>query len=197
MNVSDLQKAQEAATAATPDTKNLRIMANSRFTMLDMTDYESDFANWAEMPGEVQFANVGVLMENQGWGWPMTHARIEFDVLENLPVNATGRTHKESQEARAAEAEEEEEEEEEDDDDEDEDEDEDEEEGDGEGDDEGEEDEEEDFEMEDEDVIPPNWRMKEPAKEDRYFRFGETMWNSYNEVELDNFMKLLNIKPIP
>jgi len=39
--------------------------------------------------------------------------------------------------------------------------------------------------------------MQEKPKEDRFFRFGENMWNSYNEVELDNFMKLLNIKPIP
>lgn len=161
--------------------------------MLDMTDYESDFASWAEMPGEIQFTGIGQLMEKEGWGWPMTHSRIEFDTLEALPVNSTGRTHREGQEARAAEAEEEEEEDEDDDDDDDEDEDEDEE---G-GDDEEEEEEDEDEELEDEDQIPANWRMQEKPKEDRFFRFGENMWNSYNEVELDNFMKLLNIKPIP
>merc|ERR1711935_315417 len=97
-------------------------------------------------------------------------------------MGSTGRTQREGQETRKAEAEA---------DDEDEDEDEE-----GEGDDE-EEEEDEDEELEDEDVIPPNWRIKENAKEDRFFRHGEGMWNSYNEVELDNFMKLLNIKPIP
>merc|ERR1712153_216988 len=107
--------------------------------------------------------------------------------LEELPVNSTGRTQREGQETRKAEAEAEEEEEEDDDDDDDDDEDED----------EDEEGEDEDEELEDEDVIPPNWRIKENAKEDRFFRHGEGMWNSYNEVELDNFMKLLNIKPIP
>jgi len=196
MNVADLQKAQEAANGVFPDNKNMKTMANSRFTMLDMTDYESDFASWAEMPGEIQFTGIGALMEKEGWGWPMTHSRIEVEELEELPVNSTGRTQREGQETRKAEAEAEEEEEEDDDDDDDDDEDEDEDEE-GEGDDEEEEEEDEDEELEDEDVIPPNWRIKENAKEDRFFRHGEGMWNSYNEVELDNFMKLLNIKPIP
>ena len=33
--------------------------------------------------------------------------------------------------------------------------------------------------------------------EDRYFMHGETLRDKYSEVELDSFMKLLNIKPVP
>jgi len=129
--------------------------------------------------------------------WPKTDALIEVNDLETLPPNATGRTHRESVEARMAEPEEEEEEEEED---EDEDEDEDEEggEGDEEGGDEaeGEEEEEEEEEPEDENAIPDEI-AEGPMAEDRYFMHSETLRGKYNEVELEQFMKLLNVKPVP
>ena len=113
--------------------------------------------------------------------------------MERLPQNNTHRTHKEMLEARDAEPEEEEEEDEDDDEEEDEDE-----EG-GEGDDEeGEDPEEEDEDEEEEDelAVPENV-YKMDGKENRFFMHDETLRGKYNTVELDNFMKLLNVKPIP
>ena len=96
-------------------------------------------------------------------------------------------------EARDAEAEEEEDE----DEDEEEDEDEDEEGGDGE-DEEGEEPEEAEEEEEEVDELAvPDDVVKAPDREDRFFMHDETMRGKYNEVELENFMKLLNVKPVP
>lgn len=129
--------------------------------------------------------------------WPKTDTLIEVNELETLPENTTSRTHKGNVEERHAEVEEEEEEEEED---EDEDEDEDEEGGEGdeeEGGDEAEEEEEdEDEEPEDENAIPDEI-VPTAKSEDRFFRQDEKLRAKYSEVELDNFMKLLNIKPIP
>jgi hypothetical protein len=97
-------------------------------------------------------------------------------------------------------AEPEEEEEEEDEDDEDEDEDEDEEGGEGDeegGDEEGaEEEEEEEEEPEDENAVPDEVAAG-PMAEDRFFMHSDKLRGKYNEVELEQFMKLLNVKPIP
>ena len=35
-----------------------------------------------------------------------------------------------------------------------------------------------------------------PIKEDRYFNHNETLKGKFNEVEIDAFMKLLNVKPL-
>merc|ERR1712086_861112 len=83
------------------------------------------------------------------------------------------------------EEEEEEEDEEEDDDDEDEDE---------EG--EGEEEEEDDEEEEGEDPLAvPDDIRKGISQTDRYFLHNEKLREKYNEVEIDSFMKLLNVNP--
>jgi len=158
-----------------------------------MTDYETDFANYSEIP-EFSVNNLGQL-GNLLASWPQTHALIEVNELETLPPNATGRTHREAVEARMAEPEEEEEEEEDEEEDEDEDE-----EG-GEGDEEGgdeaeEEEEEEEEEPEDENAIPDEV-AEGPMAEDRFFMHSDTLRGKYNEVELEQFMKLLNVKPIP
>ena len=109
-----------------------------------------------------------------------------------MPPTFTGKTHKEAQESRNAEEEEEEEEE-----DEDEDEDEDEE-GDEEGEEgDGEEDEEEDDEEagEEEEAGVPDDYVPHAPLENRYFMHNETLRSKFNEVELDSFMRLLNVKP--
>lgn len=96
--------------------------------------------------------------------------------------------HKELIEAKAAaeEAEEEEEEEEEGG----------EEEGEGE---EGEEEAAEEAGEEVEEVVeeeyPPKEQIAHMPFEDKYFVHGENLRNKFNEVELDSFMRLLNIKP--
>ena len=45
----------------------------------------------------------------------------------------------------------------------------------------------------------PEWPPKDfvatPSLESRYFIRGENLRNKFNEVELDSFMKLLNVKP--
>lgn len=95
MNVADLQKSQESAFGGDfADGKNLKHLANTRFTMLDMTDYESDFASWAEMPGEIQFANIGPFLVKENMLWPNTHSPSCVEEIEELPVNSTGLTHR-------------------------------------------------------------------------------------------------------
>lgn len=101
--------------------------------------------------------------------------------------------HKEYQEMKAAEAEAEGEEEEEE-----------EEEGDEEGDEEegGEEAEEAEEEEEvatgpEEEEWPPKESIPHLPTEDRYFQHNESLRNKFNEVEIDTFMRLLNIKPAP
>lgn len=124
--------------------------------------------------------------------WPQTNTRIEINNIEAIPPTFTGKTHKETQDDRNAEPEEEEE-----DDDEDEDEDEDEE-GDEEGEegdgDEEEEEEDDDEGEEEEGGVPDDYVAHAPL-EDRYFMHNESLRSKFNEVELDSFMKLLNVKP--
>ena len=115
--------------------------------------------------------------------------------MENFPKSSTSRTHKEAQEARSAEEEEEEEEEEEDDDEDEDEEGEGEEEGEeGEGEDEEEEEEEEEDE---EEGLPDENISYAQLSEDRYFAHNEKLRKKFNEVEVDGFMKLLNVKPVP
>lgn len=153
-----------------------------------MTDYEDDFPSFNEV-GDMKFNNIGALGSIVPEKWPQTNALIEQNELENFPKNATSRTHRELLESRGAEEEEEEE-------DEDEEEEDDEEEGDEEGE-EGDEDEdeEEDEEEEEEGIPEDRWATAKP--ESRFFNHAETLSGKYNEVELDAFMKLLNIKPRP
>ena len=63
---------------------------------------------------------------------------------------------------------------------------------------EGEDDEEEEEEDEGEDPNAiPDEQIKKSPDEDRFFMHNETMRNKYSQVELDSFMKLLNVKPVP
>lgn len=194
-NVAELQKIH-GNYLSQDDKHGFQTLANSRFTMLDMTDYETDFASYSELP-EFSVGNLGAIDGKQISSWPMTHAQVEVNEIEALRPNTTGRSHREALEARAAEAEEEEEEEDEDEDEDEEDEDE---EG-GEGDeDEAEEEEaaeeEEDPEPEDELAVPDEI-VETHKQEDKYFRHNETLRGKYNVVELDQFMKILNVKPVP
>ncbi len=42
---------------------------------------------------------------------------------------------------------------------------------------------------------PPKDRLAHAKFEDRYFQHGENLRGKFNEIELDSFMKLLNVKP--
>lgn len=164
---------------------------NSHFIGIDMTEYDYDWPNVNEV-GELKFVNHSKALDLEGQElWPDDGELPESGEIEVIPPNITSRTHREMVEARSAEEEEEEEE----DEDEDEDEDEEGEEGEGEeGEGEGEEEEEEEEENEDPGAVPQHLH-KAPDADFRYFMHDEKMRDKYNEVELDSFMKLLNIKP--
>jgi hypothetical protein len=55
--------------------------------------------------------------------------------------------------------------------------------------------EEEEEAVEEEESYPPKPKVAHAELEDRYFLHGENLRNKFNEVELDSFMKLLNVKP--
>lgn len=42
---------------------------------------------------------------------------------------------------------------------------------------------------------PPKDKLAHIDFEDRYFQHGENLRGKFNEIELDSFMKLLNVKP--
>jgi hypothetical protein len=184
-NIADMIKAKEGYLSESD--KQFANLQNARLTMIDMTEYEYNFPSTNEV-GDIPLTDAAKLNFLKDDPWPQSNALIEEDRLELLKTSTTSRTHAEFKEDRNVE--EEEEEEEEDDDDEDEDEDE---EGEGDGD---EEEEEDDEEEEEEDVTAvPNDILAEPRYDDRYFDHHEKLRDRFNEVELDSFMKLLNIKP--
>jgi hypothetical protein len=186
-NVGDLIAQKEAKIHESDH--QWRNLKNARFTSIDMSDYEYDYPSLNEV-GEIPLHNYSILTDlYMREKWPAVSALVESNEIETLKAAATGVSHRAAQEARNAEEEEEEEEEE----DEDEDEDEDEEEGE-EGGDEDEEEEEEEEEAEDPSAVP-NHVLGPAASDDNYFLHNETLRERFNEVELDGFMKMLNIKP--
>lgn len=53
-----------------------------------------------------------------------------------------------------------------------------------------------DYDEEDaEEEWPPKTEMPGPQGDDRFFRAGESLRGKYSDVEIDQFMKLLNVKP--
>ena len=196
-NVGDKIKAKDLRFSESDN--NWRNLMNARFTMVDMTDYEYQFPSANEV-GTIQMSNISALLPlKTSTKWPQSNALIERNRIEALPLVSTSRTHRELQETRLAEAEaEEEEEEDEDEGDEDEDE-----EGDGEEGEEGEEGEGEEEEEEEEEggeeevdptAVPDDVEGNKPI-DDRYFMHNETIRGKYNELEIDSFMKLLDINP--
>lgn len=185
-NVAEIIKAKDNKVYESD--RNFNTLANSRFLQVDMTDYEDTFPSWNET--DLEFFNLGALGSLAPEKWPEAHALIEINELETMPKNTTGRTHRDLLESRSAEEEEEEEDEDEEDEDEDE-----------EGDEEGEEgDEEEEYDEEDdeeeEEGIPED-KFATPKPESRFFKHHEKLNGKYNEVELDAFMKLLNVRARP
>lgn len=161
---------------------------NALFTPLDMTDYENTFVGFNEIGGGIPINNTHLLKNLVEEPWPMNHATVDIEEVENRPMIARSKIHRELLEAKKAEAEADEEEDEE------------EEEGEGEeGEGEEGEGEEEAAEGEEEEEVEETWPPKDMVAhapfEDRYFQRGENLRNKFNEVELDSFMKLLNVKP--
>jgi len=167
---------------------------NARFTQVDMTDYESDFTGFNEIIGELPIEGLNQLSDRLPELWPQTNSMVEVNDMEKMDTGANvSKTGREMQEARAEAAMEEEEEDEEEEDDDDEDDEE------GEGDEEEEdeeEDEDDEGEGEEEEEGMPDDTMRMAREENRFHQHHETLRSKYNDVELDSFMKLLNIKPI-
>lgn len=189
-NVGDLQKQREKSLISQGDS-SFNYLMNALFTPLDMTDYEDTFVGYNELNAGLPISNVQLLKPVLEDTWPASHALAAMETPEARPKFARSRLHRELLETKAAEEEAEGEEEEEEEGEEEEGEEG--EEGEGE---EGEgEAEEEAAEEVEEDVWPPKERVPSAKTEDRYFLHGENLRNKFNEVELDSFMKLLNVKP--
>ena len=193
-NVSDLIKAKDERTYESDI--NFKNLLNARFTMIDMTDYESTFSGFNEME-TLPLSNIGHISILNPEPWPESLDLADWERPEVLPPSTLGKTHRDLQDERIAAAQAEAEENEWEDDDDDDDDDDEDEEGDEE---EGEEGGEEAEEAAEEEVVEKEPPMPEdtifdPSYDDRYFKHGETVKGRFNEVELDGFMKLLNIKP--
>jgi hypothetical protein len=185
-NAGDIAKKREQNFVHQSD-HQINYLMNALFTPLDMTDYENTFVGFNEIGGALPINNPGLLRPVVEEPWPTNHALVAIETAEKRPMLARSKIHRELLEAKAAEAEAEEEEEEEEEEGEGE---EGAEEAEGEGEGEGEEEagpEEEEY--------PPKEKIAHAPFEDRYFQRGENLRNKFNEVELDSFMKLLNVKP--
>lgn len=184
-NVGDLAKKRETMFVHQSD-HNFNYLMNALFTPLDMTDYENTFVGYNEVGGAIPFNNIQLLKPVIEEPWPTNNALVALEQAEKRPMLARNKAHRELLETKAAEAEAEEDEEEE------------EEEGgeeEGEGEEEAAEEEGGEEEAVEEEEYPPMQKLAHLPMEDKYFMHGENLRNKFNEVELDSFMKLLNVKP--
>lgn len=187
MNVQDLQRKRENLLTQ-PSDSNFNYLMNALFTPLDMTDYEDTFVGFNEVGGSLPISGIQYLKPVIEEPWPMNHSLMALETSEARPMLARNRIHKELLEGKAVEEEEEDEEEGGE-----------EEEGEGEegeGEEAAEEAEEEEGEAPpEEEAWPPKQQIAHADLEDKYFLRGEKLRNKFNEIELDSFMKLLNVKP--
>jgi len=171
------------------------------FTPVDMTDYETTFTGWPELPGPLPVTQWNKLAYYSDEPMPQTDAYPEWEERENPERFGTSPTMQALMNDTYADPPDPDETywygkevESEDDYDEEGDE-----EGDDEGDDEGEEDDgdygEEEVDTEDPWPNPAENRQMPAYWEDRFFRSGETLRGKYSEMELRNFMKLLGVRP--
>lgn len=170
--------------------EQFKYLMSALFTPLDMTDYETDFVGWNELPGAVPLERPNWLMKIAPEPHPQIDALAAIEEIENIPRYGTSPTMKGLVDGHYADVEEEEEEfygsEGGDDDDYGE-------EGDEE---EGGEEDYGDYDEEDEDdVWPAKETIASAPVEDRLFRAGESLRGKYSEVEIEQFMKLLGVKP--
>lgn len=162
------------------------------FTPLDMTDHEETFLGWNEIDGVAPVTKSNWLANILPEPHPQIDSLVAIEELEDKPRYPTSPTMAGLIADKYADPEEEEEEEyygSEGGDDEDEYGDEDEEGGEEDYGDYGDYDEEAD-----DDVWPPPDVLESKPVEDRFFRAGETLRGKYNDIEVENFMKLLGVR---
>jgi hypothetical protein len=80
---------------------------NALFTPLDMTDYESSFVGFNDVPGSLPINNYTMLKPVTEEPWPANHALISMETAEKRPMLARSKSHRELLEAKGAEEEEE------------------------------------------------------------------------------------------
>ena len=167
-------------------------LMSALFTPVDMTDYETDFVGWNELPGVLPLNRPNWLTEIVPEPHPQLDALAAIEEIEEIPRYATSQTLQGLVMGHYADVEEEEEEcygsEGGDDDDYDEE---------GEDEEGGEEDYGDYDEEEAGEEWPPKDQLKSGKMEDRFFRAGESLRGKYSEVEIEQFMKLLGIKARP
>lgn len=169
---------------------NFNYLMNALFTPLDMTDYENTFVGWNEINGSLPISNYSLLKPLMEEPWPTNHSLVAIESVEAKPRVARSNLHRDLMESKGTAEEEDEDsgmeeygEEVE---------------GAGGEEVEGEEDaaeEEADEEPAEEEEYPPPERIPHIPLEDKYFVRGENLRNKFNEIELDSFMRLLNVKP--
>ncbi|CDW85583.1 UNKNOWN [Stylonychia lemnae] len=190
MNVGDLQKTRDSLLTQ-PSDHQFQFLLNALFSPIDMTDYENTFVGFDEIVGGMPNLDYSSLKPMFEEPYPTTHQLAALETPEAPYRNSRSRTHRDLQDLKAAEAEaaaegDDEEEEEEEGDEE------------GEGEEGGEEaaaEEEADEEYEEEAEWPPKDRIEANEGEDKFFIRDETIRNKFNEIEIDSFMKLMNIRP--
>lgn len=72
MNVGDFQKKREQLFTYASD-QNFQYLMNALFTPLDMTDYESRFVGYNELPGAAPFKDLQLLKPLIDEPLPMSH----------------------------------------------------------------------------------------------------------------------------
>jgi len=163
-------------------------LMSALFTPLDMTDHETDFVGWNELPGALPLDRPNWLTSIIPEPYPQIDSFAAIEQMENIPRYGTNQTMKGLIESRYAEPEEDEEEfygQEGGDEDEE-----------GEGEEEGGEDYgEEEEELGEVEEWPPKDKLRSGESEDRFFRAGDSLRGKYSEVEIEQFMKLLGVKP--
>jgi len=174
--------------------RQLPWLVDGLYSPINMTDYEETFVGWNEFPKQVPINNISLLDVRRPEAWPQTNKITQIEPRESRPLSGTSTTHFGLVKANAADPEDEDdiaygqEDEEEDYDEE------------GEGDDYGEE-EYGDYDEEEAGDEDPEWPTEDKLRvrhpQDPYFERNEKLHQRFNEVELDSFMKLLNVNPTP
>lgn len=166
-----------------------RYLQNALYTPLDMTDYEDQFVSWRELPGALPIAHSEKLLDFKEEDFPQINALVEHVISEKAPLQSTGPAITAMMEAERAEVEPEE-------DDDDEEAEYGEEYGEEGADDYGAEyGEEEEGPPSNDREWPPKDIVKKTDSDNRVFRVHEKLRSRFNETEIDNFMKLLALKP--
>jgi hypothetical protein len=178
--------------------EGLFVLVNSRFNMIDMTDYDDNFYNVNEVGEDIPIYDR-VALHNSNPEFTGGAGFITFsheEVVEHQPTIPVSdladmqaeieSSYLDQEKAKTPEGE--------DDDDDDEDEDEEE-----EGDEEEEEEEIPEYEIDDYEPPEPYplepYKSYESVKENRVFSLTDNAFDRFNRPELDGFMKILNIKP--